>query len=412
MSPEVTMPASCSLYHTIGAQIAACAPQVPPASQERLAVLVTGIVGAGSCVQAAVAREVAALGVTTTTRPDSIGRRVRRTLNDPHLTATNCYGVLLAELVSDNPDPTQPLVLVLDESTKRDQVHLLRLSLSYRGGSVPVAWAVWEQNTPLPPGAYWAAVDRVLEAAAARLPADRPVVVLADRAYAVANLIDRLTARGWSWAIRITTTGRHRFRPVGQDEGGLADLVAARLPRPGRRFRCWGTFAKKAGWRPAHLVGLWGVGQADPLVIVTDRPQAWATIHLYERRFWIEPGFRLDKRKGWDWEACQVRDVAHHTVLLLALAWATVVVLCLGAVHAERALVRLRHRAGRHRPRTREHARQSLASLGRAAVRSWLYCPPDTPLRWTLPDRNDPSWNERWIGEQIHDFLFAPPVRP
>src|SRR5215218_3571490 len=212
------MPASCPLYHTVRERVACCAPQVPDASRERLALVVTGIVAAGSCVQARVATELAALGVTATARADSIGRRLRRTLNDPHLTADGCYHGLVAGLLSGAADPDQPLVLVLDESSKRDEVHLLRLSLSYRGGSVPLAWASWPQNAAQPEGAYWDAVDRVLAEAAARLPADAAVVVLADRAYAVARLVDRLAARGWSWAIRITTTGSRRWWPEGQDE--------------------------------------------------------------------------------------------------------------------------------------------------------------------------------------------------
>ena len=44
---------------------------------------------------------------------------------------------------------------------------------------MPVAWAVWEQNQPLPDGAYWQQVDRLLATAAALIPTDLPVVVTA-----------------------------------------------------------------------------------------------------------------------------------------------------------------------------------------------------------------------------------------
>ena len=53
-------------------------------------------------------------------------------------------------------------MIILDESTKADQVHLLRASLPYWGGSLPLAWEVWEQNVPLPEGEYWHRVEQVL----------------------------------------------------------------------------------------------------------------------------------------------------------------------------------------------------------------------------------------------------------
>lgn len=404
------MPASCSLYHTVHRQIVRVAADVPVAAQLRLTLLVTGIVAARSCVLRRAAPELAALGLTATDRADSIGRRIRRTLNDPSLTADRCYAALLPLVLPTHPAPgSPPLVLILDESTHTDRVHLLRMSLSYRGGSVPIAWAVWEQNVALPEGGYWAAVDEVLAATAVRVPTGVAIVVVADRAYAVPALLDRLIARGWHWVVRVTTTGSHRWRTAQGSDEGLRDLVAARLAAPGTRMRATGAFAKKAGWRDAALVGVWAAGQAEPLVVLTDLPPRWQVLRLYARRFWIEPGFRLDKRRGWDWEACQVRAVAHHTVLLLALAWASALVICIGAADAAQQRAALAHRPSR---RTREHARDSLATRGLAAIRRWLYHPGRYRLIWTLPNLHGPRWNEEWLGAQIHHALFALPVRP
>src|SRR2546427_827015 len=83
---------------------------------------------------------------------------------------------------------------------------------SLRRLALLVVWTIWEQNAPLPDGAYWAMVDAALDRLATLLPAGCTVCIVADRAYAVAPLLDRLTARGWHWVIRITTTGSHRFR--------------------------------------------------------------------------------------------------------------------------------------------------------------------------------------------------------
>jgi hypothetical protein len=402
------------LYHTVQQQLTRLAPATPPASLTRLALLVTGIVAARTCVLARIAAELSALAVTGTTRADSIGRRLRRTLNDAHLQARDCYTAIVPSVLgwSQGWPDDQPVVLALDESSHRAHLHLLRLSVTYRGGSVPLAWALWPQNTPLPPGAYWDHVDRVLAAAAAQVPRGVPVVVVADRAYAVPAFIDRLHRYGWHWVIRVSSHGAHRWQDATGREHALAEVVATQVPAPGRRWRTRGAFAKKAGWRTANLVAVWGRTAAEPLVVLTDLPPAWQVLRLYERRFWIEAGFRADKRAGWQWEASQVRDQDHQQVLLVALAWASLLALCLGAERAAQRLADLTTRPTSRRPWRPTHARLSLCSLGIEAIRAWLYHGRATPFTWQLPQPTGPSWSTQWRASLSSALIFHPPVRP
>lgn len=414
------MPASPALYHEIRLHLTRCVdPNVlPAAAAERFALLVTGIVAAKSAVVARVAAELKSLALTRATQAESVARRLRRALSDPRLTAAACYAPLLATAVDWRlvGDGAGRIVLVVDESSHTDRTHLFRVSLPYRGGSLPLAWAVWEQNVAGEDGAYWRQVDAVLAAVAALLPAERAVVVLADRAYAVPALIDRLAARGWHWAIRLTTTGSHRFRPERGAETGVRALVAARLPGPGTRVRARGALFKDAGWRAARLVGVWGANAAEPLVVATDLPADWAVLALYGRRFWIESGFRNDKRRGWEWEDGQVRGTAHQAVLLLAMAWATLAVLCVGAAEATRRLRRLarcppRWVAGRWRTAKPQPAEESLFTMGLRTARDWLYGTPRRRWRWKLPEPAAPCWTDQWRAAQSHRYVFTPPVR-
>lgn len=406
------MPASVPLYHDVRRQVDRSCPALAPAAAERLALLVTGVVAARSCVLAAVAAELDALALTAAVWAESIERRLRRALDDRRLTAESCYAPLLARAVDwrGAADEAGRIVLIADESSLRDRVHLFRLSLPYRGGSLPVAWAVWEQNAPLPPGAYWAHVDAALAAAAAALPAGATVVVLADRAYAVPAFLDRVAARGWHWAVRMPTGGSHRFRPERGAEAGVAELAAARLGRPGARWRARGHLFKDAGWRPARLVGVWGAGAGEPLVVATDLPADWAVVALYGRRFWIEAGFRADKSRGWGWEQSQVRGVARHAVLLLALAWATLAVLCAGAAEAGRRLRHLAARPARAHAAVPQPAGESLFVLGLRRVRHWL-APTRRRWRWKLPDPAGPAWTAEWRAAQARRLVFGAPVR-
>jgi hypothetical protein len=414
------VPASIPLYHEVRTQITRrCDPtRLPDASADRLALLVTGLVAAQSCVMAKVAAELDGLALTAATCVESIERRLRRTLNDPALTAARCYAPLLATAIDwrQARDGAGRIRLIVDESCKTDQVHLFRVSLPYRGGSLPLAWAVWAQNVALEEGGDWTHVDAVLAQVAALPPPEAGVVVLADRAYAVPALIDRVSARGWHWIVRLTTTGSHRFWPDRGEETGLREVIARHLDRPGRRWRARGRPFKDAGWRAAQIVGIWGAGAQEALVVITDLPADWTAIDLYDRRFWIEPGFRTDKTRGWQWETCRVRGLAHHAVLLLALAWATLLVLCLGAGEAASRLRRLdrcppRRHGTRWRTAKPQPAGESLFTLGLRQTRRWLYGTPRRSWRWRLPDLAAPSWTDQWRAHQSHRFIFGAPVR-
>ena len=152
-------------------------------------------------------------------------------------------------------------------------------------------------------------------------------------------------------------------------------------------------------------------------MVLTNREPRWAVMRLYERRFWTEAGFRGDKSKGWQWAASQVQGVAHHRVLLLGLAWATLISLCLGAVAADarwrrHATTPLHLRPGQARPGLPRHARESIFTLGLDAIKGWLFQTIMPPWRWWLPDIATPSWLDQWYRLQAQRFLAAAPVRP
>src|SRR5215207_2031901 len=96
------MPAATPLYQQIEQQIkTATAPhRVRATSVTRLALLVTGILAAKSCVLGQVAAELDALGLTAARGAAHIGRRLRRTLNDPRLTVQTCYQPALVTMLA------------------------------------------------------------------------------------------------------------------------------------------------------------------------------------------------------------------------------------------------------------------------------------------------------------------------
>jgi hypothetical protein len=409
------MSAQLPFYQVLRQRIsAAVAAHIPASSLERLALLTFGILAAKSCVIAQVAAELHALRLTTASSAESIARRLRRTLNDPQLDHASCYAPVLHQVLDwdDLLRGQRRAVLIVDESSKSDDLHLFRVSLPYWGGSLPLAWCVWQQNVPLPDGFYWTAVDGVLDQVADLLPAGLEVVVVADRAYGIPAFIDRLTRRGWHWVVRLTTTGSHRWCDQHGREHALREVVRQHLRQPGQRHRARGCLFKDAGWRKVELVGLWRARAKEPLVVISDLAERWNVLKLYDRRFWCEPGFRTDKRKGWQWESSQVVGVEHHERLLLGMAWASLVTLVVGVEAAAAEVARLASRKRRKVLPQVRHARESVFTLGVRALRVWLYQATRCALRWQLSKLDAPSWQQQWHQHQSLHLIFGPPVRP
>jgi hypothetical protein len=308
----------------------------------------------------------------------------------------------------------EPAVLIVDESSKAEQVHLLRVSLAYRGGSLPLAWRVWRQNVPLPRGAYGAQLRAVLAEAAGIVPPDVAVVVTADRAYDVPLFVDAVAAQGWAWVVRAKARSTLRWRDHQGAEQELRGVLARRVGRPGQRWKAHGQVFKKAGWRAASVVGYWAPGQQEPLVVLTSLPPQWTVLARYGRRFWIEPGFRSDKSKGWHWEDSQITDLTHQERLLLGMAWASLLVLCLGA-QAAAAQVQAAAQPGALRPGRPRAARESLFSLGVRWLRRWTYQPTALTPQWRLDALGAPAWGVQWRAVQAQRVLPLPraaPARP
>src|ERR687886_76389 len=267
---------------------------------------------------------------------------------------------------------------------------------------------------PLADGEYWRRVEQVLARVAAQVPPGLEVIVVADAFFAIPSFIDRLARYGWHWVIRVTPCGSHRFRDQVGRETRLGERVRQQVRQPGQRWKARGAIFKDAGWEAASVVAVWAPGTTEPVVLLSDLGPDWHLVRTYDRRFWCEPGFRTDKTRGWQWETSQVQGVDHHAVLLLGMAWASLVTLCLGVEAAQARLAQVparRARRGRA-PGQPRHARESVFTLGLQQLRAWLYRTWRRGLRWHLPELDSASWSDRWHQQQAQQLILTPPVRP
>ncbi len=148
------------VYHQVKHLIQAeVDPRVDESSLERLSLLVTGMIGAGSASPAQIARALEQLDLREASA-ESLERRIRRTENDPEINAAWCFHPFAqAHLRYGHPSE---LILILDPTTQEDRLVMVSVAVWYRGRSLPLAWATWAANTPLEGDRLWTRLDALL----------------------------------------------------------------------------------------------------------------------------------------------------------------------------------------------------------------------------------------------------------
>ncbi len=302
-------------------------PQLSKPQATVLALWSLGMVLARSCALTAVSAIVAAVEGR---KENTIRQRLREGYYEAPakqgtqrqaLQVETCFAPLLGWIVSWWQG-TQ-LALALDATTLGACFVVLAISVVYRGCAIPVAWTVltatakhaWRRE-------WWRMLRQVHRA----VPRTWTVIVLAERGLYARWLFRRITRLGWHPFLRINTGGT--FRPTGQVRGvPLKTLV----PEPGTMWQGTG-IAFKGRHRQLHctLLACWEAGYKDPWLILTDLPPEASTACWYGLRAWIEQGFKVTKRAGWQWQRTHMTKPERAARLWLAVAVATLWLLSVG----------------------------------------------------------------------------------
>ena len=303
------------------AHLSARLPDLSPAQRKGLAYGVVGTVLAGSaCLNAVfslLATDVAAHG--------RLRQLLRMWMNDkptsqgwysgPAVDVRSCFGPLLHWILSLWQG--SELVLALDPTSHRDRVVSLAVSVVYRSCALPVAWQVVPAQQPS--GSWVQAYCDLLQLLAPAIPGSMHVTVLCDRGIASPRLWDAICQQRWHPYMRY------------QQHITFQSHAGPRLPA-----RAWVT-------QPGHsCVAVWGAQMAAPWILLTDQPPAAVSLEVYGLRVWIEQGFRILKREGWNWHRTRRLDPARVDRHWLVMAVATLQVLAYGTRVEDAALL------GRH----------------------------------------------------------------
>jgi len=309
-------------------------PQLTKPQATVLALWSLGMVLARSCALTAVS---AFLATWLHRKADTVRQQLRefcyeatakRGTARQELVVETCFVPLLVWVV-DQWEGTQ-LALALDATTLGTRFTVLALSVVYRGCAIPVAWTVLPATAKHAWRREWL---RMLRQVRRAVPRSWTVIVLADRGLYARWLFRRLTRLGWHPFLRINTGGT--FRPQGH---GRAVPLKTLVPEPGTTWQGTG-IAFKGRNRQLHctLLACWEAGYKDPWLILTDLPPEASTACWYGLRAWIEQGFKITKRAGWQWQRTRMTQPERAARLWLAVAVATLWLLSVGG-EADKAI--------------------------------------------------------------------------
>src|SRR5581483_10173154 len=319
----------------------------------------------------------------------ALGAVRQRGPNRHALVVEPCFAALLAWIIGQWSG--QQLALALDATTLGDRFVVLAISVVYRGCAIPVAWAGVAGGQR---GAWRPEWERLLAHLAGVVPTDWAVIVLADRGLYARWLFTTIVRLGWHPFLRVNLGGT--FRPAGS-----AQFRSFRsfVPQTDQRWAGAGT-AFKSDTRRLHctLLAWHGPGYADPWLILTDLPPEAADVAWYGLRAWIEQGFKVTKRAGWQWHRTHMTHPDRAARLWLAIAVATLWLVSVGgAADADDGPLPLDDLVLRFPPRGRRRRATRLRLVG-VFRRGWtlllvalLHHAPPPPPRPRSPPPSSPN---------------------
>jgi len=292
-----------------------------------LALWSLGMVLARSCALSAVSLFLAqALGRNANTvrqqlREFCYEATAKRGPSRQELPVETCFAPLLAWILSWWEG--RQLALALDATSLGQRFVVLVISVLYRGCAIPVAWTVLPAEQTHAWRGEWL---RMLRQVRGAVPRRFFVVVLADRGLYARWLFRRIVRLGWHPLLRINAGGTFRL-------AGNARYQSLRsfVPRPGTQWAGVGTaFVGPRRRLNCTLLARWEDGYADPWLLVTDLAPSAGTACWYGLRAWIEQGFKIIKRGGWQWQRTRMTNPQRAARLWLAVAVATLWLLSVG----------------------------------------------------------------------------------
>lgn len=248
------------------------------------------------------------------TKAASKERQLARWLDNWRVQPRSIYRPLIRAALVDWEGET--LYLALDSSQLWARFTVVRLALIYRGRALPLSWVVLASQSAT---VAWKDYQVIVAEAAAVLPRNCRVILLADRGFFDQRLLIQARDLGWSFRIRLKKSfWIYRANKPRTKVGRL-------MPAKGQALFLHKVWITNRWFGPVHLA-LAHVQTPDGFeewAILSDEPTSLKTLDEFGLRFDIEENFLDDKSAGFQLEASQIRDAQALSRLGLILATAT-----------------------------------------------------------------------------------------
>lgn len=207
-----------------------------------------------------------------------------------------------------------PLVVLIDETKLGDHVAVMMVGLAYRSSAIPLLWRAYAPHD-YPEEGQVALMNALLDHLRTLIPAEQPVVLLADRGLGTSpSWQAHLSEHDWPYLLRVQRSTRIRLP-------NHKPLPLRHLVGYGQRWTGRAQVFKKAGWQWKWVYVVWAVGYTEPWCLCSNQPHLDPMLYAYRAHH--EGSFRDLKSDGFQWQRSRVWLPTHVERLLLVLAVAT-----------------------------------------------------------------------------------------
>lgn len=255
-------------------------------------------------------------------KPESVGQQFRRWLKNKHVDERMVYDPIAREILGKIR--YRQVRIQIDRVQIKKRQNVLMMSVWYRHRAIPLAW-ICLSHSGSSKQSHW---EELLDYLQGILPADKTVIILADREFGNPERLAYVERKRWHYAIRLKGNG-YFYDPLwGQPfDWWQLDQIA---PRMGNAYAIPDVRLGKGHLFPCHIACAWAMGSDEPWLIATNLDHPIQALKEYQRRFGCEELFSDLKKRGFNWEDTRIPDPKRLSRLLLALALLVFFLLALG----------------------------------------------------------------------------------
>lgn len=266
-------------------------------------------------------------------------RRFERWLADPHVKVADLFAPFVLAMQASLGNET--VYLILDCTQVGSRCRTLLASLAYHETVLPLGWQSIAGKKGHVTGEFQKALLTRIQP---YLKAYRHVIVLGDAEYCNETVITWVQKQNWDFVFHtresnlVRTTDDPAWQPI-------AEILDTRDLRAGQ-VQHWAQvcFTQEHRLADLTLTIQWGMGEKEPLCLISNLSGEQQPHLVYERRFWIETLFGSCKSRGFGLARTHLTIPEQIDRLILAIAIATYVTLGL-ATHL--VLTQQTHRVDR-----------------------------------------------------------------